>query len=131
MSERNTMKREVKLLILGVAASTKIEAGKMVAVNASGYAVEASDTAGLVVIGKADQTIDNSSGANGDLSVAVERGYAFLYKNSGTNAVTIASIGSNVVVEDDETVSTDTTNDIVAGKCMGLEGPTGVWVLID
>lgn len=129
MADRNTLKKDGELIALAVAASTVIEAGKMVAMNAAGYAVEASDTAGITVIGKADQYVDNSDGANGDQDVLVERGKAFLYANSATNAVAVTGIGKTVYVEDDETVASDTTNDIPAGKCMGLEG-SGVWVLI-
>ena len=131
MSERNTARKDGKLISLLVAASTKIEAGKMVAVNATGYAVEASDTAGIIVVGVAEETIDNSAGSDGDLSVLVQRGQAFKMKNSGTTAITQAAVGSNVVVEDDETVTTaaGATNDITAGKCLGVESD-GVWVEI-
>lgn len=130
MAERNTPYKDGNLVLLAVAASTKIEAGKIVAVNSSGYAIEASDAASIVVMGVADETADNSSGSNGAISVAVKRGKAFKFKN-GTTAVTIASLGGNVVVQDDETVTTaaGATNDIVVGKCLGVESD-GVWVYI-
>ncbi len=130
MSERNTPYKDGTNIPLAVAASTKIEAGKIVAVNASGYAVEASDTASIVVMGIAQETADNSSGANGAISVDIKRGKAFKLKN-GTTAVTIASLGGNVVVQDDETVTTTAgaTNDITVGKCLGVESD-GVWVYI-
>ncbi len=131
MSERNTVRKDAILIALLVAASTTIEAGKMVAVNAAGYAVEASDTASTIVIGVAEETIDNSDGSNGDLSVLVQRKQAFKMKNSATAAVTQASVGSSVYVEDDETVAiaSGPTNDIVAGTCLGVESD-GVWVEI-
>ena len=99
--------------------------------NATGYAVEASDTANLVVMGRAEETVDNSSGSDGDLTIDVRRKKAFKYKNSSGAAVTRASIGANVYVEDDETVALvgGPTNDIVAGKCLGVE-TDGVWVEI-
>ena len=131
MAERNTFTKDGKLVPYKVAASTKIEAGKMVAVGADGYAVEASDAAGITVVGIADETVDNSSGSDGDLSVNVKRGQIYKLKNSGSTAVTIASVGSAVVVEDDETVTTaaGATNDITAGTCMGVD-TDGVWVAI-
>ena len=131
MSERNTVRKDALLIGLLVAASTLIEAGKMVAVNATGYAVEASDAAGITVIGIAEETIDNSSGADGDLTVLVQRKQAFKLKNSGTAAVTQATIGDSVYVEDDETVAlaAGPTNDIIAGTCLGVESD-GVWVEI-
>lgn len=130
MGERNTPYKDGELIPLGVAAATKIEAGKMVAINASGYAVEASDAAGITVMGRAEETIDNTAGANGDLAVIVRRNKAFKFENSSANAITVAHIGSNALVEDDETVASDTTNDIPAGKILGLESD-GVWVEID
>jgi hypothetical protein len=129
MADRNTLKKDGELIAVPVAASTVIEAGKMAAANADGHAVEASDTAGITVLGKADQRMDNSAGSNGDVDVLVERKKAFLFKNSATNPVTAAKIGKTVYVEDDETVSADTVNDIPAGKCLGLEG-SSVWVEI-
>lgn len=131
MSERNTFSKQGKLLPFKVAASTKIEAGKMVAVNSAGYLVEASDAASIIVIGIAAETVDNSAGSNGDLSCEVRRGEVYKLDNSGTAAVTIASVGSSVYVEDDETVAivSGPTNDIVAGTCLGVDSD-GVWVAI-
>ena len=131
MTERNTPYKDGELIAVPVAASTKVEAGKIAAVNAAGYGIEASDTASIVVVGSYVETKDNSSGSNGDLTAKVRRGKAFKMKNSSTAAVTQASFGSSVYVEDDETVAlaSGPTNDIVAGKCLGVESD-GVWVLI-
>lgn len=132
MVERNTHIKDGELLGLLIAASTTIEAGNVVAVNAAGYAVEASDAAGITVIGVADETVDNSAGANGAKTVKVRRKKAFKLANSGTAAVTQASVGSNVYVEDSVTVAiaSGPLNDIVAGKCLGVESD-GVWVYIE
>lgn len=131
MSERNTTYKDGALIPLKVAASTKVEAGKMVSVGADGYAIEAADTASTIVMGVADETVDNSVGADGDLSVRIRRGKVFKLKNSATNPAVQASVGSNVYVEDDETVAVAAgpINDIVAGKCMGVASD-GVWVAI-
>ncbi len=128
--DRNTALRGKGILVIGVAASAKIYAGSLAAKNASGYMQPASDAANLVVMGMSEEQVDNGSGANGDKTVQVRRNKAFLFKNSGTNAVTVAHIGGNVYVEDDETVSSSGgTNNIVAGKCTGVE-TAGVWVEI-
>lgn len=131
MSERNTPYKDGLLIALLIAAATKIEAGKMVAVGADGYAVEASDAASTIVVGVAQETIDNTDGSDGDLSVLVRRGVLFKLKNSATAVVTQASVGSSVYVEDSATVAVASgpTNDIAAGKCFGVEAD-GVWVLI-
>lgn len=131
MADRKTPMKDGELIPLPVAASTLIEAGKMVAANATGYAVEAADAASYKVMGRAEEAVDNSSGADGDLNVLVRRKKAFKYKNSGSNAVTEAHIGTDIYVEDDETVSSSGgTNSIVAGKCLGVESD-GVWVEIE
>lgn len=131
MAARNTTKRSGEMLAPGVAASTLIEAGHMTARNASGYAVPAADTAGLKVLGRAENTVDNTGGANGDERVRVLRKNAFLFKNSGAAPLTIAAIGENAYVEDSVTVTTaaGATNDIVAGKILDVTSE-GVWVEI-
>lgn len=132
MTHRNTPKRTGELLEPGVAASTLVEAGHMGAKNASGYVIPADDVAGLIVLGRVENTVDNTGGANGDERVKILRKNAFLYKNSGTNALTIADIGGNAYVEDSETVTnaTGATNDIVAGKILDVVSE-GVWVEIN
>lgn len=130
MADRMTALKDGKLVGLLVAASALIETGKLVALNAAGFAVPASDTVGLKVVGMAEETIDNSAGANGDKIVLVKRKKAFLFANDVTNAVTQAHLFTNVYVNDAYTVDSDGgTNDIVAGKCVGIE-TGGVWVEI-
>lgn len=91
-----------KILELEVAASTTIEKGKIVCLNASGYAVEGSDALGLRAMGVAQYTVANA-GANGAEKVIVECGILRI-DNSTTSAVTRADLGELVYIEDDETV---------------------------
>lgn len=129
MADRNTPYKDGELVSFLVATGTTIEAGKMVSVNSSGYAIPAADTASTIVVGVAQETVVNA-GANGAAGVTVRRGKAFKMAN-GTTAVTQAGVGGNVVVQDAATVTTAAaaTNDIVAGKCLGVESD-GVWVFI-
>lgn len=90
---------------LGLAAATKIYANSIVAKNASGYAVPASATAGLVVVGRAVNAVDNSAGAANALDVVIEQGAFDWDIASGVNALTIADIGKAVFAQDDHTVS--------------------------
>lgn len=109
-------------IIAGLAASTKIWAGTMVALNAAGNAIPAADTASTRVVGRAAATVDNSAGSAGDLSIVIERG-AFKYNNSAANPVTIASIGLVCYVSDDNTVAVAAgpTNDIKAGIVLRVD----------
>lgn len=111
-TDRNTraryIERQIRLLLK---AATTIPAGAMVAVDATGYAVNASDTAGLIVMGRAEAA---ASYADGDREIVVARG-VFQWANNGN--VVQATVGSPCSVVDNQTVglAADTTNDIVAG----------------
>jgi hypothetical protein len=119
--DRNTPIKDGEILVVGMGATQKVYAGSMAAKNASGYIQPAADVAGLVVVGMADEQVDNSAGANGDLDISIRRKKGFIFKNSTTNAVTIAHLLTDIYVEDDETVaSAGGTNSIVAGKCLAI-----------
>lgn len=125
-----TPSRSGVVLELPVAASTHIHAGTLVAANASGQIVPATDTAGLRVIGRADAEVDNSDGAAGDKSVPISRG-VFRIKNSEGSPVAAGSIGDDAFVEDPETVRGDpSATTLVAGKVLGLDAD-GEYVWID
>lgn len=122
--DRNTKKRRIeRQIVLTLAASTKIPIGVMVATNASGLAVNASDTAALVVQGVSCQAADTAAG---DTKIVVERG-VFNMANNGN--VVQATVGVLVTVVDNQTVglAADTTNDIGAGYCEEVDAD-GVWV---
>lgn len=111
-----------------VAAATKIPAGVIVALNAAGNAVNASDAAALRVIGRAEETVDNTAGAAGDLFINVKRG-VFKWANSGTNAIASPThLRKFAYVEDNQTVATTSTNKIIAGRIRSVDADGGVWV---
>lgn len=109
-----------------VAAATLIYAGVLVALNAVGDAVPASDAAALKVVGRSEQTMDNSAGAGGDQRIAVKRG-VFKYANSATNALAASDKGKIAYVEDDSTVASTSTNKCKAGIVLDVESD-GVWI---
>lgn len=124
---RDTAARTGVDVSVGMASNTVIYAGSLVAINTSGYAVPASDTAGYKVIGRAQATVDNSGTAgNGALSINVRRG-VFLWANG--DSFTIADVGNLAYVEDDQTVqkAASATHDVVAGIIIDVESD-GVWV---
>lgn len=123
----NTTEVPGKTFYLPVAAAVVIYAGTLVAVNAAGEAVMAAATAGLRVLGRAEQTIDNSTGAAGALYINVKRG-AFKVANSATAAVDADDIGKLCYIEDDHTVAEMAANSIPAGVVLGLDGD---YVLVD
>ena len=93
-----------------VASDNTVYAGGIAAQNSSGKAVPASDTATLVVLGRAEGTV----GAGGN---AVIRTGVFLFDNgTSSEELTVADIGGAAYVVDDHTVGkVGGTNKIPAG----------------
>lgn len=110
----------------GLTAADKLLQGVLWARNSSGYIINASDTAGMKVVGLGFAEVDNSAGAAGDMDCVAERGI-FLLVNSGTNALTRAHIGQPCYVEDNITVASKSTNGVVAGVVEDVTS-AGVWV---
>ncbi len=122
--DRNTPRRDGDCFNKGVAASATIFAGSLVCVNAAGYAVPGSVATTLKAIGKAEERVDNSGGADGDVSITVRKG-VFQFANAGD--VTLAHLEANVYINDDQTVSSVATGKSVAGKCVAIDSD-GVWI---
>lgn len=129
-ADRNTPHKDGEIIAVPVAAATKIFAGSIVAANATGYATKGAVATTLTYLGRADEYVDNTGGADGAKTIQVRRGKAFKWKNSGTDAVTQAELGKTCYIADDETVSkTNGTNtQSAAGKVVGIDSD-GVWVL--
>lgn len=113
----------------GVAADAVIHAGGQVARNAAGYAVPVTTALGLKGLGVAQETVDNTGGANGAKAVRVKRG-VFIFANSGgADEITIADIGNTAYGVDDQTVAkTDATGTRSAIGTIFDVDAKGVWV---
>jgi hypothetical protein len=119
--------KDGEFVLLPLAADTRIFAGTLVAINGDGNALPAADTAGLKVMGRAEQTIDNRDGLAGDLTVLVRRG-VFAYANSAGDPVDANDIGKPAYVEDDITVcEAGADNMVPAGLVVDLDD-AGVWI---
>lgn len=105
-------------------AAEKINAGTLVAQNSEGLAVPAADAAGLIVLGRAENTA--LPGEN----VAAKTG-AYIYDN-GTDAetLTVADIGKDCFVVDAATVGkVGGTNKVKAGIVLDVTAE-GVAVIV-
>ena len=104
-----------------VAAATVIYEGSLVALDANGYAIPAKKAAGLIAVGRAEEFIDNKSGGNGDVTVAVKRGI-FIWNNDPTkaNEITDAHLMKDCYIVDDCTVTSLATGSSRAGKIVGV-----------
>lgn len=110
---------------LPVAASAKIYANAIVAMNSSGYAVPASADASLVVIGRAINSADNTGGSAGALYINIEQGAFDFALASGVNALGAGDVGKVVYAQDDCTVSKSDQGGTlpIAGVFLGLYVP--------
>lgn len=127
--DRDTQTRDGKLKAIPVAAATKIFAGGIVCRNAAGTATPGATSVALKAEGRADEFVDNSSGAAGDRVVRVQKG-VFKYANSaGADEIRIADVNSDCYIVDDQTVAkTNGTNTrSAAGKIFDVD-ENGVWV---
>lgn len=129
IKDRNTHYQDGGLISVPVAASAKCFAGGIAVANANGYAAPGYVATTLTYLGRFEEQVDNTGGANGEKSVLIRRGKAFKWKNSSGDPVDQASLGKPCYIEDDETVSkTNGTNTrSAAGIVIGIESD-GVWV---
>lgn len=111
-------------------ATAKIIEGCMAGFTAAGLLVDAGDaTPATSVIGVADATVDNTSGADKAVSGAVRRG-AHWFDNSGTNPVVQASMYlTTAKAEDNHTICVAAgTGVAIRGRILGLDATKGVLV---
>lgn len=128
-TKRNTTTRQLRTqLSVPMKANAIVYEGCLVAVDASGYAVNVTAATALIVLGIANNSVDNTGGSNGALNVDVLCVQG-LFINSGSDAVTQASYGSTVYAADNDTIAKTNGSSTLsaAGICTGVDS-SGVWV---
>lgn len=123
--ERNTIQLGDGLIReIGVKANTVIYAGALV-VNDAGVAAPGRTATTLVALGRAEQTVNNTGGADNAVRVRVRRG-VFGFKNKADDAIVAADIGKDCYLVDDETVAKTSAANTrsVAGKVFAIDGDT-------
>ena len=128
-ADRKTPMKDGEIISVPVAASSKVFAGGLTVINATGYAAPGSVATTLTYLGRAEENVDNSSGVDGDLNVLVRRKKAFKWKNYASDLIVQADLGKTCYIVDDEQVAkTDgTSTRSAAGKVVGFDSD-GVWV---
>lgn len=99
-----------------LASNVSIFEGALVAVNAAGYLDNAGDDANTVVVGVADESVDNSGGSAGDKEVKVRRTGVYTFV-AGWSAAQ-ADVNTLVYASDNQTVNlaANLTNDVLVGR---------------
>ncbi|WPP47098.1 hypothetical protein [Pseudomonas sp. AN-1] len=125
--DRNTPLKDAEVIAVLAAASAVIHAGAIVVANAGGYAAPGSTATGLTYIGRAEESVDNTGGANGAVAVLVRRRNAFKWANDGS--ITQAHLMKTAYIVDDQTLAaTDGTGTrSAAGRIVGID-TDGVWI---
>jgi len=106
----------IEIQSFNVAASTSLTVGKLVALDASGNAIAATNSAGTIARGLfvAIETVDNSSGSAGDLQIRLACGNTWVYCEAG-GAIKVG-----------EAVKADANSDcVVATAILGAETHVG------
>lgn len=127
--DRQTPRRELGLISVKVAANSIVRAGFIAVANATGFAEEGKTATGLTYLGIFDETIDNTGGADGEVTAQVRTHQAFLVANDPADPVVQASIGKKCFITDAETVAeTSATNTkSEAGVVLEIDN-NGVWI---
>ena len=115
--------------IEGLVAAAVVYAGTLGAADANGAVVPASDTAGLIVLGRVESVPLQDTFAIGD-PVLIKRG-VFILNNSEANPLAAANIGDICVVEDDNTVASTSVNKIGAGRFLGFADGDATLCIVD
>jgi len=118
-------------LPFSVYRSTKIYAGGFVMARADGYAIPGADASGGIFQGVSRENVDNSLGDDGGKTVTVRR--RGLVRATLGHAITLANVGDNVFLVDDQTVdlAANVTYAIFAGVIAGYISTTEAWIDIE
>lgn len=131
-ADRSTPRRDAVEFEYPVLASAKLFAGAIVGFNAGAAFVSRGATSTTFKpVGVAQALADNSAGANGAINVRVRRGCFRFANSSAGDLITLADVGSDCYVVDDQTVAktNGTSTRSVAGKVRDVDAD-GVWVEI-
>jgi len=128
--DRKTPMRDGNLIAVPVNADAVIYAGAIVVITPTGYAERGFAAPDVTYVGRAENSVDNTNGNDGDLAVNVRRGMAFKWKNSSTDPVTQAGLGKPCFIQDDETLAATHNGNTLsaAGVVIGID-PDGVWIV--
>ncbi|WP_243092579.1 capsid cement protein [Thermus hydrothermalis] len=116
-----------RVLSLPVKAGAVIRQGALVMVS-GGYAEEAGPGTGKIALGVAQESVDNTGGADGAKKVLVRRG-VFRFENDPADPVGPTELGKDVYATGPNTVAKTGTGRSKAGRLLRLDPDgVGVWV---
>ncbi len=128
-ADRDTLVKDGSFRGYPVLNNTTIFKGAFVALNASGYLVNAADAASLRVVGVAhEKVISPSTDAAGAKKCRVKSGGSYLFP---ATSITQAMVGAVMYIVDNQTFDdTVGTNTVVAGRLAEFVSTTSGYVFI-
>jgi hypothetical protein len=128
MSERNTLRRGEDLYELPVKADALIHQGALVVLS-GGFAAPAHTGVGLIAMGRAEATVDNTDMPDGEQRISVRPGLYLWANSTGPDALTQADAGQIAYIVDDQTVAKTHAGNTrsLAGRVLSVDAH-GVWV---
>lgn len=111
-------------------AAIKAYQGGLMALNASGYAILATDTSGSIFLGVATETVDNSGGSAGDKEIKIDIGGAAVLVTHTAGSLALANVGDYVYADGDDAVDNlaNATNPMLVGQIIEVPSATTCWV---
>jgi hypothetical protein len=127
---RDTPERAGTDFAIGVAANAVIHQGALVCTNASGFLVPGSVATTLTAIGRADESVTGTATA-GEVKARVRAGVFRFGNSASADLITVADIGKDCFVIDDETVAKTSGSGARSRAGVVVDVDTlGVWVRI-
>lgn len=112
LSHAQSLSLDGHLTTVGVAATKTVTENKMVCLDADGYLVDAGDATAVSFWGISLDTVDNTTGGDGDLTARVSRWGIFALTGAGLAAT---DVGKEVWVGADSVTVTTTPGNIYVG----------------
>ncbi len=129
---RNTPHRAGGVRGHSVKGGVRCYAGTIAVMAADGFAKPGTTATGLVALGRFDEHVDNTEGADGEKLAAVSRGNFRFDNSAGADEITAADAGKVCYIVDDQTVAlTSATSTRSPAGIVDTVDDSGVWVNID
>lgn len=131
VADRNTPSRDNREYSFGVAAATKLFAGSIACLNASGFLTKGAVATTLKTVGVVQETVDNTAGANAAVLGKVRRGCHKFANSASGDLIVDTDWGASCYVVDDQTVAktNGSSTRSIAGIVRKVDAD-GVWVEI-
>jgi hypothetical protein len=129
LADRDTTRRENLLRSFPVKAAARLYAGSLVCLDATGFAVKGGVSTTIKAVGRAEEQVDNTSGADGALRITVGCGVFRFANSAAADQITLADVDAPCFVVDDQTVAktNGTSTRSQAGIVRDVDSG-GVWV---